>query len=162
VNTDDVHLCRDYTVKRATRRWSLSLFYDLLNLALYNSFVLYVSTKSRDNNESKSDEINDGEADYIFAKRHLCKNRKKFLSTLADDLCRPWMKNRFMQSSLMGDSFPLRIDVAKVLGEREFNAWNAELNRRVRDEGKEVVHMHGRCHMCDVGHKNDCRIRCNI
>ena len=66
---------RFYTVKRKTRRWPLVIFFNLLDIACYNSFVLY-STKYTE-----------------FREFHGNKSRRQFISNLVDEIkdefCKP-------------------------------------------------------------------------
>jgi len=48
-------LCHEYTVSRVTRRWSIQFFYNMLNQAAVNSFVLY--TLNADNQVITRDEF---------------------------------------------------------------------------------------------------------
>lgn len=61
-------LIRHYSVKRATRRWPVALFYNIIDTAAYNAFVLYITKNPQ------------------FASQHKKNSRRIFLKYLADEL----------------------------------------------------------------------------
>ncbi|GBP88137.1 hypothetical protein EVAR_65544_1 [Eumeta japonica] len=71
VDTFD-QLCHTYSVSRKTRRWSLCVFYGILNIVGINSMILLHS----------SDATN----------KQVFKNRRTYLKTLAFDLIKPHLE----------------------------------------------------------------------
>ncbi|XP_055942630.1 piggyBac transposable element-derived protein 4-like [Argiope bruennichi] len=67
-------MCSNMSCSRKTRRWSLCVFYDIINISLVNSHVLYGHNMTR-----KSEKV---------------MSRKKFAVKLSEDLLAPWMKKR--------------------------------------------------------------------
>lgn len=59
---------RGYSVKRATRRWPMALFYNLIDTAAYNSFLLYKQSNPQ------------------FNHRNPYQARREFLKMLAEEL----------------------------------------------------------------------------
>ena len=45
--------CARYTVKRATRRWRMAMFYDMINIAAVNALVIYANNMRKDQPEKK-------------------------------------------------------------------------------------------------------------
>ena len=45
--------CARYTVKRATRRWRMAMFYDMINIAAVNGLVIHTNNMSKDQPEKK-------------------------------------------------------------------------------------------------------------
>jgi len=42
-----------YTVQRATRRWTMAVFYDMINIAAVNALVIYANSMHKDQPEKK-------------------------------------------------------------------------------------------------------------
>jgi hypothetical protein len=42
-----------YTVQRATRRWTMAMFYDMINITAVNALVIYANIMRKDQPEKK-------------------------------------------------------------------------------------------------------------
>ncbi|GBP71879.1 PiggyBac transposable element-derived protein 4 [Eumeta japonica] len=94
VDTFD-QLCHTYSVSRKTRRWSLCVFYGILNIVGINSMILLHS----------SDATN----------KQVFKNRRTYLKTLAFDLIKPHLEERFQYRTLPTS---LQISIGDILGKK--------------------------------------------
>jgi len=65
-------ICARYTVQRATRRWTMAMFYGMINIAAINSLVIYAHNMRKDKPENKI-------------------KRKDFLLRIAHDLMTPFL-----------------------------------------------------------------------
>ena len=80
-----------YTVQRATRRWIMAMFYDMINTAAVNALVIYAHNMRKDKPEKKI-------------------KTKDFSLRIAHDLVTPFVTQRYGLSSL-----PRSIKTAIVL-----------------------------------------------
>ena len=46
-------MCARYTVQRATRRWTMAMFYGMINIAAVNALVIYANNMHKDQPEKK-------------------------------------------------------------------------------------------------------------
>jgi len=46
-------MCARYTVQRATRRWTMAMFYAVINIAAVNALVIYANNMNKDQPEKK-------------------------------------------------------------------------------------------------------------
>ena len=46
-------MCARYTVQRATRRWTMAMFYGVINIAAINALVIYAHNMRKDQPEKK-------------------------------------------------------------------------------------------------------------
>jgi hypothetical protein len=46
-------MCARYTVQRATCRWSMAMFYGVINIAAVNALVIYADNMHKDQTEKK-------------------------------------------------------------------------------------------------------------
>jgi len=46
-------MCARYTVQRATRRWTMAMFYGMINIAAVNALVMYANNMRKDQSEKK-------------------------------------------------------------------------------------------------------------
>jgi len=46
-------MCARYTVRRATRRWTMAMFYGMINIAAVNALVIYANNMHKDQPEKK-------------------------------------------------------------------------------------------------------------
>lgn len=74
-------MCHTYSVQRKTRRWPLAQFYNCLNLAGINSFVIFCRRFP----------------EFELGKSH---RRRLFLKELGKSLLQPWLRIRAMTSGL--------------------------------------------------------------
>lgn len=93
VDTFD-QMCSHLSCSRKARRWPLCMFYGMINMAVLNSYVLHV-TNSRTRGDKPL-------------------NRREFMKTLSDDLCRPWCNIRCEERPKMRER--VREAIENVLG----------------------------------------------
>jgi len=72
VDTVD-QMVRRYSVKRQTRRWTLSLFYTMIDIATLNAFALFKD---------------------LFPRSRIVKERMVFLLKMGENLCKPAIQAR--------------------------------------------------------------------
>lgn len=94
VDTFD-QLCHTYSVSRKTRRWSLCVFYGILNTVGINSMVLLHSPTATN--------------------KQSFKNRRTYLKTLAFDFIQPHLEERFQYRTLPTS---LQISIGDILGKK--------------------------------------------
>ncbi|XP_013198532.2 piggyBac transposable element-derived protein 4 [Amyelois transitella] len=94
VDTFD-QLCHTYSVSRKTRRWSLCVFYGILNIVGINSMILLRSSNA--------------------ANKQIFKDRRTYLKNLAFDLIKPHLEERFMYRTLPKS---LQISIGDILGKQ--------------------------------------------
>jgi hypothetical protein len=46
-------MCAKYTVQRATRRWTMAMFYGMIDIAAVNALVIYANNLRKDQPEKK-------------------------------------------------------------------------------------------------------------
>jgi hypothetical protein len=46
-------MCARYTVQKATRRWTMAMFYGMINIAAVNALVIYANNMRKDQPEKK-------------------------------------------------------------------------------------------------------------
>jgi hypothetical protein len=46
-------MCTRYTVQRATRRWTMTMFYGMINIVAVNALVIYANNMRKDQPEKK-------------------------------------------------------------------------------------------------------------
>jgi len=46
-------MCARYTAQRATRRWTMAMFYGMINIAAVNALVIYPNNMRKDQPEKK-------------------------------------------------------------------------------------------------------------
>lgn len=82
VDTVD-QMCTIMSCSRKTNRWPLCVFYNILNLCMVNMYVVYVSN--------------------IIKLRQKPLKRRDFVQQLVDELCEPWLHERFNTVTLRRD-----------------------------------------------------------
>lgn len=115
-------MCGSYSVSRKTARWPLKIFFGLLNIATINSQVIFVANTSS------------------------AMKRRNFIKTLAQDLCRDYMRNRLQIEGLPRE---LKTRIRKTLGMEE--------ERVLRQP--DIV---GRCAYCDSKKNRKTSTRCKM
>ncbi|CAG4953459.1 unnamed protein product [Parnassius apollo] len=85
-------LCHTYSISRKTCRWSLCVFYGILNIVGINSMILLHSSKANG--------------------KQVFKNRRSFLKALAFDLIKPYLEDRFLYKTL---PMHLQISIGDIL-----------------------------------------------
>lgn len=91
VDTVD-QMCSIMSTSRKTNRWPLCLFYDILNLILVNTYVIYVSNTIRNGNKPMT--------------------RRHFALEMADEMMKPWLKERYQTVTLPRN---LKQNIAAIL-----------------------------------------------
>lgn len=79
VDTVD-QMCSIMSTSRKTNRWPLCLFYNIINLSIVNAYVIYVSNEIRNGKKPMK--------------------RRNFALKMADELMKPWLKERFSTVTL--------------------------------------------------------------
>ena len=74
-------MCARYTVQPETRRWTMAVFYGMINIAAVNALVIYAHNMRKDQPEKKI-------------------KREDFLLIIARDLVTPFVTQRYKLSSL--------------------------------------------------------------
>ena len=74
-------MCARYTVERATRRWTVAMFYGMINIAAVNVLVIYANNMRKDQPEKKI-------------------KRKYFLLRFTHDLVTQFVTQRYKLSTL--------------------------------------------------------------
>jgi hypothetical protein len=77
-------MCARYTEQRATPRWTMAMFYGMINIAAVNALVIYAHNMAKDQPETKL-------------------KRKNFLLRIAHDLVTPFVTKLYKLSSLPGN-----------------------------------------------------------
>jgi hypothetical protein len=90
VDTID-QMCSNMNCCRKTRRWPVCVFYDLINIAAINSFVIYNSNRNKRGEKSVS--------------------RMTFMLNLKDELVIPWLQLRINKPTLHR---PIRQDIWNI------------------------------------------------
>ncbi|XP_047506781.1 piggyBac transposable element-derived protein 4-like [Pieris napi] len=93
VDTVD-QMCSAICVNRKTNRWPQCVFYNVLNLCLINSYVIYVSNMVRE--------------------RQKPMRRRSFVQSLADKLIEPWLRERYNTVTLRRDIKASIKDILKI------------------------------------------------
>ncbi|CAH2101252.1 unnamed protein product [Euphydryas editha] len=125
VDTFD-QLCHTYSVSRKTHRWSLCVFYGILNIVWINSMILLNSSNATD--------------------KQVFKNRHTYLKTLAFDLIKPHLEDRFQYRTLPTS---LQISIEDILEEKRSLA-------AVTNENSKS----GRCSFCPRSNDRKSRTQC--
>lgn len=111
-------MARKYSTKRSTRRWPLSLFYTLIDIACINAYSLYIQNY-QDWNKAKTN------------------RRRIYLQELGLQLIKPYVANR--SKNLIGLQKPVVMAMESILGCKLTLPTPA---KQPRMSGK------GRCYMC--------------
>ena len=77
-------MCARYTVQRATRRWTMAMFYGMINIAAVNALFIYANNMHKDQPEKKI-------------------KRKYFLLRISHDLVTRFVPQRYKFSTLPGN-----------------------------------------------------------
>ena len=115
-------MCARYTVQRATRRWTMAMFYGMISIAAVNALVIHAHNMRKDQLEKTL-------------------KRKEFLLRIAHDLVTPFVTQRYKLPTL-----PRNITTAIVmcgfLYETEGNV------RQGPEDYEAISRKRGRCHVC--------------
>jgi len=74
-------MCARYTVQRATHRWTMAMFYGMINIAAVNALVIYAHNMCKDQPEKKI-------------------RRKNFLLRIAHDMVTPFVTQQYKLPTL--------------------------------------------------------------
>jgi hypothetical protein len=74
-------MCARFTVQRATRRWTMAMFYGMISIVALNALVIYANNMCKDQPEEKI-------------------KRKYFLFRITHDLVTPFVTQRYKLSTL--------------------------------------------------------------
>lgn len=117
-------MCSCLSCSRKTRRWPLCMFYGIINMAVLNSYILHVT-----NSQTRGDNPI---------------NRKEFMKTLSDDLCRHWCNIWYEERPKMRKR--VREAIEEVLGGENVQH-NEEFSIKKRQD-KHVVVALAKVAMC--------------
>jgi len=115
-------MCARYTVQRATRRWTMVMFYGMINIAAVNALVIHAHNMRKDQPEKKI-------------------KRKDFLLRIAHNLVKPFVTQRYKLPTLPRN-IKTAIDRCGFVSESEENAMQG------REDYEAISRKRGRCHVC--------------
>jgi len=115
-------MCAKYTVQRATRRWTMAMFYGMINIVAVNALVTYANNMRKD---QPGKEI----------------KRKYFLLRIAHDLVTKFVTQRYKLSTL-----PRNIKTAIVMCGFVFDS--EENTMQDPEDYEEIPRKQRRCHVC--------------
>ena len=88
-------MCRNNSCGRKTKRWTLCVFYGILNIACVNAWIIHVHNASKKNEQLI---------------------RKNFLIKLSEELMLPWMQKRLLIPTISSE---LRTTIQTIVGKEE-------------------------------------------
>lgn len=92
-------MCSNICTDRKTKRWPLCIFYNMLNLSIINSYVIYLYNNVR-NRTSKL-------------------NRRDFAMKIGDQLVEPWLKQRLQIVTLRRNIKNMIQDILGIVSDAE-------------------------------------------
>ena len=113
-------MCARYTVERANRRWTMAMFYGMINIAAVNALVIHANNMCKDQPEKKI-------------------KRKDFLLRIAHDLVKPFVTQRYKLSTLPRN-IKTAILMCRFVSESEGNAMQGP------EHYEAISRRRGRCH----------------
>ena len=114
--------CARYTVQRATRRWTMAMFYGMINIAAVNALVIYANNMRKDQPDNKI-------------------KRKYFMLRITHDLVTPFVTQRYKLSTLPRNIKTARVTCGFVS--------DSEENTTQDPEDYEVIsRKQSHCHVC--------------
>lgn len=119
----------NYTCHRKTRRWTEAIFYNLIDVAGLASFIIYQENT-----------------------RDMKLERRKFIKTLAIQLCMPEILRRAQIPHITGH-FVVKTAIEAMLG-----APLSELNQKAQQNNDEISKTYNRCYSC----KKTTRTKCTM
>ena len=127
-------LCAQYTTKRKTLRWPLSLFFTLLDIAAVNATVLWVN-------------IHPPSAEESLSRRH--DRRRHLIIEMGESLTKPWLLER---SSIQHVTCHPRVRTAmKRVG---------ALSDQMNDAQPTTNRKRGRCYLCARAKEQKVTLHC--
>ena len=130
-------LCCQYSTKRATRRWPLSMFFTLLDISVHNSSVIWLDKYPQWSSYPKS------------RRSDVC---RQFILELGKSLCMPWIETR--------QAVPMTGLQPSV--KRALEYVSGQTIKKVKKEEQESCSTKGRCHKCDRAKDNKTTSRCDM
>lgn len=129
---DTLDMCvHTYTCARQTRRWPVRLFYNVLDIAAWNSYVCWITCNPTWNSGKNS-------------------KRRMFLIELGNALSKPHILRRY-KNPKMQLSVKNRIKSVGLAKDTDL--------QQVEDQQSSEQQSKGRCHLCDV--RKESRTRCS-
>lgn len=128
-------MCRQYTVKRSTRRWPLTLFFTLLDIAAHNASVIWFHQ-----HPEWVDSANTNQKD----------RRRAFILEMGKSMCLPWIDSRRSTPCVSG-----RTSIKRALEYVNLPVPTTTQNDTV------ITPQRGRCHMCDRKNDTKTKHRCS-
>lgn len=125
VDTFD-QMCANMSCNRKTKRWPMCVFYNLINMACINSYILYSHNVISYGGKSLS--------------------RKMFMFELHKSLTNSWQRQRLNRGSNM--SRELRTIISEVLNEQQIDQEANQQDRR--PEGQDQKGRRTYCHICST------------
>ena len=116
-----------YTVQRATRRWTMAMFYGVVNVAFVNAFVVYAHNMRK-------------------PQRHMKLKCKKFLLSIAPILVTPFAAQRYKSPKLSR-----KIKEAIILCGFAPDSYESTVQNTEDEDYRAMAGKRGRCHLCDRG-----------
>ena len=110
-----------YTVQQATRRWTMAMFYGMINIAARNALVIYAHNIGKDQPEKKI-------------------KRKDFLLRIAHDLVTPFLTRKKIST------LPRNIKTATVMC--GFVSDSEENTMQDPEDYEAISRKRGCCHVC--------------
>ena len=130
------NMCAQYTVKRAIWRWTIAMFYGMVNIASVNAFVIYA---------------------YNMRKQqpHMKLKRKEFLFSIARHLVTVFATQRYK-------FLTLSTKIKDVLILRGFALDSNKSTARNTEDYSAMLRKRGRCHLCDRGRDVKTQFVCKL
>jgi hypothetical protein len=109
VDTID-QMCSIMSTSRKTNRWPLCLFYDILNLSIVNAYVIHVSNAIRNGKKPMK--------------------RRPFALEMADELMKPWLKERYQTVTLQRNLKQIIVEILKIDDPQEGSSQDVPKTRK--------------------------------
>ena len=120
-------MCAQYTVERATRRWTMAMFYGVVNIASVNAFVVYAHNMRKQ-------------------QRHMKLKQKEFLLSIARHLVIPFAAQRYKFPRLSK-----KIKEAMILGGFAPDSHESTVQNAEDEDYRAMAGKRGRCHLWNRG-----------
>lgn len=145
VDAFDQCLTRTSCIRRS-RRWPMCFFYNMLNIAAYNSYVVYLHNFFKMNNKTKP------------------LSRFQFLLSIADELSVPWMKCRVQQLHMPQTIIcSIQKCITNITGIEDATRSKSQAEAQNVKEPQEGILMKRKyCSYCDYKKKRMSKMKCSI
>lgn len=130
-------LCCQYSTKRGTRRWPLSMFFTLLDISVHNSSVIWL------------DKYPDWSS---YPRSRRSDVRRLFILKLGKSLCIPWIETRKVTPTIA-----LQPSVKRAL-----EYVKGKPVKKAKRDTQQMSSCKGRCHKCSRQKDNKTSIRCHM